>query len=74
MDLENFRVDKTPIMIRSDEMGLNNRCDHVSMTPFCGGRLVVLMEEYHLFEGDEKFIQLGILDLSTSMDLKHAYR
>ena len=52
----------------------NNLWDHVSMTTFCGGRLVVLLEEYHSFEKDEKFVQLGILDLSTSMDLKRAYR
>ena len=54
--------------------GLNHLWDHVSMTTFCGGRLVVLLEEYHSFEKDEKFVQFGILDLCSSMDLKRAYR
>ena len=74
LDLETFRIDKTPIMIRFSGVGHISDWDHVSMTPFCGGRLVALMEEYYLYQREEYFLQLGILDLSTSMDIKQAYR
>ena len=48
--------------------------DHFSMSPFCGGRLVAFLEEYHFPEKDEKLIQLSILDLSKCHDLKRAFR
>ena len=47
LDLETFRIDKTPIMIKFSGLGHISDWDHVSMTPFCGGRLVALMEEYY---------------------------
>ena len=74
LDLETFRIDKTPIMIRFSGVGHISDWDHVSMTSFCRGRLVAMMEEYYFFERKEYSLQLSILDLSTSMDIERAYR
>lgn len=68
LDLETFTVDRVEIMARFSES------DHVSMSPFCGGRLVAFLEEYHFHEKNEKFIQLSILDMSKCFDLGKAFR
>ena len=70
LDLENFFVDRLDIMAGVEF----SKWDYVSMSPFCRGRLVALLEEYHFQEKNEKFIQLSILDLSTCHSLERSFR